>query len=368
MKIFISSLITGLEPLRTAAREAVTQLGHEAVMAEDFGAQPNSPQVACLQGLRSSGLVVLILGAGYGAKQSSGISPTHEEYREAKDRRPVIAFVQEGVTRDADQEAFVREVQAWDTGLFRDGFTSPGQLKALITRRLHEWEVANAAGAVDERDLLQRAMGMMPEDERGYSRHGHEIALAVSAGPRQPILRPSVLEDETFQEELLQASLFGPNKLFSSSQPTVAGIDNHALVISHADGRGRIKLDGEGNLLLVLPLTESGNGMVILEENVTERMTASLRYAAWLLDRIDQTQRLTHVALAAILTGGEHLVWRTQAEQNASPNSYSMGSMRGEHKPVHLAPGHRSRPAIKHQADQLVEDLVTLLRREWRGR
>src|SRR4030088_3194555 len=107
MRIFISSLITTMEPFREAAREAVTQLGHQPVMAEDFGAQPTSPQIACLQGLRQSAAVVLMLGAGYGAKQASGLSATHEEYREAKDKRPVIAFVQDGVARDTDQTAFV---------------------------------------------------------------------------------------------------------------------------------------------------------------------------------------------------------------------------------------------------------------------
>jgi Domain of unknown function (DUF4062) len=58
-----------MEPFREAAREAATQLGHQPVMAEDFGAQPTSPQIACLQGLRQSAAVVLILGAAYGAKQ-----------------------------------------------------------------------------------------------------------------------------------------------------------------------------------------------------------------------------------------------------------------------------------------------------------
>ena len=125
MKIFISSLITGMESLRAAAKEAVLQLGHEPVMAEDFGSRPHSPQIACLDGLRKSGLVILILGEDYGIKQSSGLSATHEEYREAKTRHPVIAFVQEGVQRTGDQVAFLEEVQDWAGGLFRGGFDTP---------------------------------------------------------------------------------------------------------------------------------------------------------------------------------------------------------------------------------------------------
>src|SRR5262245_14171556 len=106
MKVFISSLITGMEALRFAAREAVMQLGHEPVMAEDFGARPHSPQITCLSGVREAAVMILILGAGYGAKQASGLSATHEEYREAKERCPVFAFVQQGVARDSDQAAF----------------------------------------------------------------------------------------------------------------------------------------------------------------------------------------------------------------------------------------------------------------------
>ena len=47
-------------------------------MAEDFGARPDSPQVACLTGLRQSDIVVLIVGEHYGAVQPSGQSATHE--------------------------------------------------------------------------------------------------------------------------------------------------------------------------------------------------------------------------------------------------------------------------------------------------
>jgi Domain of unknown function (DUF4062) len=367
MKIFVSSLITGMEPFRAAARGAIIQLGHEPVMAEDLGAQPASPQIACLQGLRQSAAVILILGADYGAKQPSGLSPTHEEYREAKDKRPIIAFVQDEVTRDPDQASFVNEVQAWDSGLFRDGFSSPDQLWAKITRRLHEWEVATMAGPVDEQEMLQRALSLIPEDRRGYSRAVRTLVLAIASSPRQPILRPTEIERDAFHQELLQAALFGPQRLFTTSKPTTAIIEDHALVVTH-DEVGRVRLDGEGNVMMQLPLSSVSHDMVVIEENVSSVMTAGLRYAVWLLDRIDQTQRLTHVALAATLSGGDMTVWRTQREQDASPNSYVMGFGRDDHRPVHLTPAHRPRPALNHNADQLVEDLVTLLRREWRSK
>lgn len=264
MKVFISSLITGMEPLRSAAREAVEQLGHEPVMAEDFGAQPQSPQVTCLSGVRKSGLVILILGAEYGLPQASGLSATHEEYREAKELCPVIAFIEEGVSRDAKQTAFVREVQNWESGLFRDGFSGADQLRRLITRRLHDWEIANAAGPVNESQLLEQAVALMPKEERGHYRSGRSLVLAIAAGPARSILRPSELEKSSFHDELLQLALFDADRIFTPAKPTTAAIEDHALVLTHDNGAGRVQIDGQGNLTLKLPLLQAIHGMVVI--------------------------------------------------------------------------------------------------------
>jgi hypothetical protein len=132
---------------------------------------------------------------------------------------------------------------------------------------------------------------------------------------------------------------------------------------------GAVHLDGQGNLIIQLPLSDASHGMVIIEENVVDVLASALRYAVAVLDRIDPTQRITHVALAATLSGrGDHAVWRTQREQDESPNSYSMGFGHNERKPVHLTLAVHPRAALEHQAAPLVEDIVTLLRREWRSR
>ena len=89
MKVFVSSVIDGYEEYREAAVSAVRTLRHDALRAEDYGASPNSPQQTCLQGVRDADVVVLLLGARYGFKQASGLSATHEEYREAKEQHPV---------------------------------------------------------------------------------------------------------------------------------------------------------------------------------------------------------------------------------------------------------------------------------------
>ena len=64
---------------------------------------------------------------------------------------------------------------------------------------------------------------------------------------------------------------------------------------------------------------------MLVEEDVRERLADVIRYAGWLLDRVDPTHRLHRVALACRLAGIGYLPWRTRAEVAASPNAASPG-------------------------------------------
>src|SRR3712207_3309685 len=107
MKVFISSVIGGMEGYRDAAERGIRAVGHEPRRAEDYGASPETPQRRCLEGVRDADVVVLLMGERYGQPQDSGLSPTHEEYEEAKERKPVLAFVQRETRRETRQDAFL---------------------------------------------------------------------------------------------------------------------------------------------------------------------------------------------------------------------------------------------------------------------
>ncbi len=125
MKVFISSVIVGLESYRDAADTAARALRHEVKRAEDFGASPDSPQQACLTGVRLADVVVLLLGERYGQLQASGLSATHEEFREAREHSTVLAFAQQGVEREEAQQALLAEVRDWTVGVYTAGFSTP---------------------------------------------------------------------------------------------------------------------------------------------------------------------------------------------------------------------------------------------------
>ncbi|MCG7357650.1 DUF4062 domain-containing protein [Roseomonas mucosa] len=371
MKIFISSLIAGMEPIRVAARSAVTTLGHEPIMAEDFGALPHSPQIACLGGVRQAGVVVLVLGARYGAVQPSGLSATHEEYREARERCPVLAFVEDGITPEPKQDEFIREVQAWDSGLIRAGFSDAVQLERKIIHGLHRFSVASASAPFDASELAQRTLTLFPEQRGAYQSGGAVLSAAIAGGPAQAILRPSQIEDAALSEMIEREALYGAVRLFQRGEGTTSKIEEGALILGQDGQRGRggrsIQLDPQGSLLIRLPVESEGRGFsVVLIETLHDQLAAALRFAASTLDKIDPAQRLSHVAVAAQLTGG--MAIRTRREHEASPNSIQMsgGFGRDDHKPVHLSPPHMARAALSQQAGQIIEDLVTLILRQRR--
>lgn len=360
MKFFISSVITGFEAERAIAKEVIRSLGHEPLMAEDFRAQPLTPQVACLQAVRQADAVVLLLGSAYGTKQKSGLSPTHEEYREARETRPIFVFVDGRASPTPDQANFQREVQDWGQGQFTGTFESPGDLRGKLIQAIHQWALANASGVLDPSDMLERALALVP-DERGHSYRAPTLVLAIATGPHQPILRPSELEGADLGTAMMREAEFGNQPIFDHADGKEADIVNDALVITQGDSRS-ITLEADGSIVMRLPIPKARGDVVIIEENVKRILTAAVAFAAWLLDHIDGTQRLTHFAIVGRLVGGM-MCWRTQAEQNASPNSYSM-NMREASESVYLKPPHRSRAMLRHKADDLVTDLLTLLRRQ----
>lgn len=368
MKLFISSLITDMGDFRAAAREAVVPLGFSVLMAENFGARPQSPQIACLEGVRKADAVILIVGARYGAKQTSGLSATHEEYRQAKERCPVFVFVQENVTREAEQDEFLTEIQAWGTGFFRAAFSTPENLRHEVTKAIHQWTLSKATGPVDTEEMMARSVNALSQN-RGQQNQDTFLRLSITGGPVQQILRPSQIEDQGFAQELQQAALFGSTQLFALSEGSGSSIREHKLVLEQNGRNPRsISLNESGDILITIPLDHERSGLpVLVEEVVQEQLAAGLRYAVWLLDRIDPTERLSHVMPAAAIAGNNFLGWRTRREQQASPNSVSMGHLgHGDRPPVYLTPPHRPRASLRLASVQLIEDFIVLLRRQYK--
>jgi hypothetical protein len=366
MKVFVSSLIDGYEPYRAAVVEAAEMLGHTVLRAEELGATSASPQQACLGLVRDSDVVVLLIGEHYGAVQPSGLSATHEEYREALDRKPVLVFVQDLATRDARQAAFLAEVQDWATGHFRRSFKDAASLKAAVVQGLHEHELAVSHGSFDQAECLDRARSLLTSDSRGIGA-GPELVVAIAAGPYQQVIRPAELSDAALAADLQREALFGPNAVLDRTEGTTESVRGADLMLRQ--DHGEVTLDEAGSLRISTVLRSSGGrrGMEIpsiIHEDVQRFIGSAVRYAGWVLDRVDPIRRLTDVVIVVHLAGAGWMPWRTRSEHEASPSSGSMGMNSDAASTVELTPARRHRQALTHDAERIAEDLTVLLARD----
>ncbi|MEO5867224.1 MAG: hypothetical protein ABIS14_08175 [Sphingomonas sp.] len=312
-----------------------------------------------------------ILGADYGfVPTGSTLSATHQEYREARETKPVLAFVQQGVDPDERQAAFIAEVQAWEGGLFRGGFMDADDLQDGIVRALHDADIAVAVGPVDQQDVAGRAVALLPSDAQGQG-YAAKLDIAIAGGPTQRILRPSQLEATDLAEYLQQAAMFGAHRVFDRSLGSESGLDGSDLVIGQ-EGGASLRLTEQGSLAIRVPFERRNrdwrgggtmDGMVIVEEDVQARLDDAIGYAADVLARVDGTERLTHLAIAVRIADAEYRAWRTRAQHAASSGSMQIGyTGTRDQAPVLVSV---RRAALRLGRTDLIEDLVVPLRRRF---
>ena len=197
------------------------------------------------------------------------------------------------------------------------------------------------------------------------SRNAPQLVLSLALGPRQEIVRPGDLEDESFAREIQREALFGTNALFAVEAGTQTVVSGDWLVLSQEDTS--IEVNSAGDLVVqqaaVAASRDSLELATLIEEDVRQSLVVALKFATTILDRIDSVHRLAHVAIIAALTGVSYQAWRTRAEHAASPNAGALGWTQ-DRIMVHLRPGVRTRAEIGQRADDLAHDLMVLFRRE----
>lgn len=100
-KIFLSSTFQDLKPERNAVQQAIHRMGDIYVGMEFFGSFPRQPIAECLQRVRDSDLMVVVLGYRHGSTpKGNKRSFTEREYYAAIENNiPVLAYV-------ADREVY----------------------------------------------------------------------------------------------------------------------------------------------------------------------------------------------------------------------------------------------------------------------
>ena len=365
MRVFVSSVIRGMEQHRDAACDAIESLGFVVIRSEKFGPSTETPRRACLEAARTADLTIVLLGERYGAPQKKGLSATHEEFREARDHGNAAVLVQRGVDAETPQRDFLEEAQDWDTGRLTDTFSGPNDLRAKVTRVLHEHALRQQNAPLDPSELLERARSRLPSQRQHSSSRLHVI---VTGGPGQELVPPSRLDDPAFPKPIIQQALLGPEPVFDLEQGTKTHLERGQLRLEQ--DRAAIVLAEDGTVVVsvppIRPDRESRYGLsVLIEEDIRSALAAALGFIGWLLDEVDSPRRLSHIIVLAAIEGGSMLGWRTRAQHAANPGPVTMSMRQHDLVTVPEEPAVGPRAQLTAKRDGLVEDLVTRFRREF---
>jgi len=144
MRIFVSSVRISLEQERDSLKGLILALGHAPVMFEDFTAQPVPSRQACLEGVRSCDVYLLLLGERYGyVFPETGLSPTAEEYVAARTAGiPRLVMRKTGVTPEPKQQELIEQIRSYRDGVFYNEFTDVVDLQAKVAAAIRQAEQA----------------------------------------------------------------------------------------------------------------------------------------------------------------------------------------------------------------------------------
>lgn len=356
----VSSVIAGMESERNAAASAAELFGHEVLRSETIGASPETPQRACLDLVRRSDSVVLILGDRYGSvPPGREMAPTHEEYREARDLGKEVLVYMRARDPEPRQRAFIDEVRSWTSGAVMTAFNTPDELRDLVIRGLRGIELARAAGGTDPKEMLARAREALD----GVSLRGNEpsLALAVAFGPAQQALRPRQLGEGEFQRQLERDALYGDPAVLVRGAGIETAIAKGRLVLKQE--RAMLTLATDATIALAVPAAVERDDLpMLIEEDVVELVRRSLQFAGQLIERIDPTGRLTDAVPVASIGSVGFSPWMTRAERARARHGYTMNVHAPDRVDAALQPPHRRRRALTAEALSIAEDLTDLIR------
>ncbi len=157
----------GHDPRRRARRGRVA--GHAPGDVETQPASAEGSRRALLDQVDTCDALLLLVGAEYGEPGARGISPTEEEFQQARERNiDVLALVQDGVDRVPAQQEFLGRVRGtWERGNLTANFTGPGDVTLAVVKTL----TAGQRGRAGD-DPASAAAGRALELARGDERRG----------------------------------------------------------------------------------------------------------------------------------------------------------------------------------------------------
>jgi hypothetical protein len=364
VRIFISSVRQGLEVERDSLPGLITALGHTPVRFEDFSPQAVPSRQACLDGVASCDVYLLLLGPKYGYQfPETGQSATHDEFVAAQQAGlQRVVFRKLNVPFDPEQEQFARQIGDYGTGVFYGSYTDaidlqakvaaairglearPGQITytalstPLVVSWAAEWALRYDDSITDEPRLEVHVVpvGQPPLTSREL--------LAIQDGLAGNLRRISIVPATAALD--IKA---GDGWVTAYLPPTPRDWNQRA-----ADAELRqVRVAASGQVSVITSLPRGQMAAIFDAEDARQQTARSLRLVGAL-----QLIRSEKVAIAI----GLERTMMLAIGQLADLRHVNSVSLRGSDKPVRVTPDEAvSREALDVGADAVTETLVRLL-------
>lgn len=372
-RVFVSSVINGFEARRQAARKGITAVGGEAILVnEDFHALATSSRNACIDGVDSCDIYLVVIGERGGSRTPSGKLVVEEEYERARFRKmPVLAFV-ENCSRDSDAQELVKKLSDYIDGVFRRTFTGTEELRSQIEEAL--------APLVDQyqKPSIEPAMIQNILNQPYQIQNETSLRFALVPERDEEVLDVVRLDTDDVRRLLYEIGHAKEVGLFAYEHSKTTNVAIESIVILQKDSERRHR----GEQIVRLEVTVGGSitidtnvtgridrgshsmneGFVIVEGDVTSSLRSCFAFADAFFGRVDPYKRHQRFFYNVLLSG---LGYRKLVTEYREQNSFNMGAGTTSIVQAFDKPRIITRDDLS-SSNREVEAVMTLLRRQLR--
>jgi hypothetical protein len=309
--VFVSSVMSGFEGVRSAAADAIEHLDMHPVLAERSAAAPESPRRALLDQAGRADVYLLILGHCYGEEGGRGKSPTEEEYDEAVRRgRPILVLVQEGELEPAQADFLERIRGAWETGVLYAKFTDEGDVGLAVAGALARFE---RGGVESPERAAEQAENLARGDGRGYGITSLKARLAMVPLRDAVLLDALGLESPDLADSVM--ALARSSGLVGQADAISPSISAAGVFLNAGDARNQdqieISVGTEGAVAVGVPVAGGGpfSGSVVDPDRLAGAIGSAARFGRAVWDLIDRDDEVGRIAVALAITGAQSSVF-----------------------------------------------------------
>lgn len=332
-RVFVSSVMIDFNEYRQATRRAILKAGGAPVLVEDYPGLTVSPRTACLDGVASCDIYIVIVGERGGWTTPSGKLVVEEEYEEARKKKlPVLVFVL-NVDHDQDAQRFIDLISDYVNGVYRPTFDSASDLELLVEKALvpliqHLREPKMDSITIQE--IFNKLISIYNEAI---------LRFVISPERVEEMIDPVSLESPEIKRQLYEIGHSPHVNLFSYECPKSTEIEINEIIISQSnesnrrDGVDEVRLEINTKGVIIIDINVSGRPskdgsdsyssvLAILEEDIYQTLKKCFSFTKAFFELKDPYNRYDRlICNAALCNIGQRAIMK-ELPRNGS---YSMG-------------------------------------------